>query len=137
MLHDLGKGLYVPSEILNKPGKLTQIEMSLIKTHPQVRCEVLQKIEMFSPMAQAVLQHHERLDGSGYPQGLRENEIRVEAMIIAMADVVEAMSSHRPYCPALGLEAALNEIKQKSGRLYRPEVVEACLRVFEKGFSFD
>lgn len=137
LLHDLGKGLYVPSEILNKPGKLTQIEMSLVKTHPQVGYEVLQKIEMFSPMAQAVLQHHERLDGSGYPLGIRGDEILVEAMILAVADVVEAMSSHRPYRPALGLEAALNEIKQNSGRLYRPEVVEACLRVFEKGFSFD
>lgn len=137
LLHDLGKGLYVPSEILNKPGKLTQLEMSLVKTHPQVGCEVLQKIEMFSSMAKAVLQHHERLDGSGYPQGLRENEIMLEAMIIAVADVVEAMSSHRPYRPALGLEAALNEIKQNSGRLYRSEVVETCLRVFEKGFSFE
>lgn len=137
LLHDLGKGLYVPSEILNKPGKLTQIEMSLIKTHPQVGYEVLQKIEMFSPMAQAVLQHHERLDGSGYPSGLRGDEIKAEAMILGVADVVEAMSSHRPYRPALGLEAALNEVKQNSGRLYHSEVVEACIKVFEKGFSFD
>ncbi len=135
LIHDIGK-ISVPAEILSKPSKLNKMEMDLIKTHSQVGYDILKGIDFPWPIAEIVLQHHERLDRSGYPQGLKDDEILLEARILAVADVVEAMSSHRPYRPALGIDAALDEIKKGKGRLYDPNVVDACLAVFKKGFSF-
>jgi putative nucleotidyltransferase with HDIG domain len=133
-LHDIDK-TYVPAAILNKPGPRTDLEMALVKTHPQVGYEIVKEIEFPWPVAEAVLQHHERLDGSGYPSGLSGEEIILEARVLGVADVVEAMSSHRPYRTALGVDKALEEISQTRGVLYDPGVVDACLRLFaEKGF---
>jgi len=135
MIHDIGK-INVPVEILNKPGRISEIEFNIIKAHPQTGYDVLQEIEFSWPVAQIVLQHHERLDGSGYPQGLRNGGIMLEAKILAVADVVEAMASHRPYRPALGVEVALEEIVKNRGILYDPEVADVCMRLFtEKGFA--
>jgi putative nucleotidyltransferase with HDIG domain len=131
LLHDVGK-VAVPTEILSKPGKINQYEFSIIKNHPQVGYEILRRIDFPWPVTKAVLQHHERLNGSGYPQGLAGEDIILEAKILGVADVVEAMSSHRPYRPALGLERALQEISQASGILYDSEVVDACLRLLKK-----
>ena len=137
LIHDIGK-ISVPSEILSKPGKLTEIEFSLVKTHPQSGYEILKNITLPWPIAQIVLQHHERLDGSGYPLGLKDKEILLEAKIIGVADVVEAMASHRPYRPALGIEKALEEISQKKGLLYDSKVVDTCIKLFtEKGFKLE
>ena len=136
-LHDIGK-LHIPSEILTRSGKLTDLEFDMIKTHPKVGYNIIKTIEFPWPVAPIVLQHHERMDGSGYPSGLSAKDILLEARILGAADVVEAMSAHRPYRPALGIEKALEEISQKSGSLYDPEVVEACLKLFlEKGFKFE
>ena len=135
-IHDIGK-MSVPAEILAKPTRLSNIEMSLLRTHPQTGYDILKVVDLPSPIAEIVLQHHERLDGSGYPRGLKMGEILLEAQIMAIADVVEAMSSHRPYRPALGLDAALEEIESGNGTLYLPEVVDACLRLFKiKGFKW-
>ena len=135
-LHDIGK-IAVPSDILSKPGKISGHEMQIIRTHSQVGHDILQKIDFPWPVAQIVLQHHERLNGSGYPQGLHGPDILLEARILAVADVVEAMASHRPYRPALGIEAALEEITRNKGILYDPEVVEACVNLFQEGgFAF-
>ena len=136
VLHDIGK-VSIPIEILAKPGRLSEHEMSIIKTHPQVGFEILQKIPFECPVALTVLQHHERYDGSGYPLGLSGKDILKEARIMAVADVVEAMASHRPYRPSLGIEQALNEIRMNRGILYDPEVVDACLKLFEDGFTFE
>jgi len=137
LIHDIGK-ISIPSEILTKPGKLNDLEYSLIKTHPQAGYNILKGIEFPWPVAQIVLQHHERMDGSGYPQGLCGKDVLLEARILAVADVVEAMSSHRPYRPAYGIDKALEEISKNKGILYDPEVVNACLRLFnQKGFKFD
>jgi PAS domain S-box-containing protein len=137
LIHDLGK-ITVPTEILSKPGRITEIEFGLIRYHPQICHDILKTIELPWPVAKIVLQHHERLDGSGYPQGLMGDEIIMEARILAVADVVEAMASHRPYRPALGIELAFKEITTKKGILYDPEVVDACVRLFsEKRFKFD
>jgi len=134
-LHDIGK-MHVPADILTKPGRLLDMEMDLIKMHPRVAYEILKEIEFPWPVAQAVLQHHERMDGSGYPQGLSGDDILVEARILAVADVVEAISSHRPYRPAIGLDTALEEISQKKGTLYDSRVVDACRRrLVNKAFS--
>ncbi len=135
LIHDVGK-IAVPAEILAKPGRLSEVEFSLIKQHARTGFEIIEPIDLAGPAAQIVLQHHERLDGSGYPQGLSGKDILPEASIVAVADVVEAMSSHRPYRPALGTEAALAEIRENSGRMYDPEVTEACRRVFASGFAF-
>lgn len=136
LLHDIGK-ISVPSEILSRPGRLTEIEFSFIKSHPQVGYDVLKGIEFPWPIAEIVLQHHERIDGSGYPRGLQGDEILIEAKILGVADVVEAMSSHRPYRPALGIDKALAEVLENRGVLYDTEVVNACVNVFaEKGFEF-
>ncbi len=136
MIHDLGK-ISVPAEILSKPSRLSNIEFSLIKVHPEVGYNILSAVEFPWPIATIVKQHHERIDGSGYPLGLSKNEILVEARIISVADVVEAMVSHRPYRPALGIEKAIEEISNGSGRLYDPEVTKACLSLIGKGdFSF-
>ncbi len=131
LLHDVGK-VAVPSEILSKPGKITETEFSIIKNHCQVGYEILQRIDFPWPVTKAVLQHHERLDGSGYPQGLAGEDIVLEARILGVADVVEAMSSHRPYRPAIGLDSALEEISRASGILYDIEVVDACLSLLKK-----
>jgi putative nucleotidyltransferase with HDIG domain len=131
MIHDLGK-ITVPAEILNKPGRLTEMEFNLIKTHSRLGYEILKDIAFPWPIAQIVLQHHERLDGSGYPRGLTEKEILLEARIVAVADVIEAMASHRPYRPALRIDEALEEIERHKGRLYDSEVVDACFRLFRK-----
>ena len=137
LIHDIGK-ISVPSEILSKPGKLTDIERSLVKTHAQSGYEILKNIKFPWPIAQVVLQHHERIDGSGYPLGLKGQKILLEAKIIGVADVVEAMASHRPYRPALGIEKALEEIRQKKGVLYSPEIADICIKLFtEKGFKFE
>lgn len=137
VLHDIGK-ISAPTEILSKPGRLNGMEMSLLKAHPQVGYDILEKIDFPWSLAKIVLQHHERMDGSGYPAGLSGKEILLEARILGVADVVEAMSSHRPYRPALGINKALEEISKNRGILYDTEVVNTCLKVFkEKGFKFE
>lgn len=130
-IHDMGK-IQIPAEILSKPGRLTEVEYSLIKQHPQTGYDILKNIEFPWPIAQMVLQHHERLDGSGYPLGLKGGEIMLEARILAVSDVVEAMASHRPYRPGLGLPAALGEIRKNRGKFYDEGVVDACIRLFEE-----
>ncbi len=136
-LHDLGK-IYVPAEILSKPGKLTAAEYNIIKTHPQVGYDILKSIDFPWPIAEFVLQHHERLDGSGYPNGLRGEDIHLEARILAVADVIEAMATHRPYRPAMSIETALGEITHYRGIRYDSRVVDACIKVFRtREFAFD
>jgi putative two-component system response regulator len=133
LIHDLGK-IAVPSEILSKPGKLTDIEYSLMKVHPQAAYDILKDIDFPWPLSVVVFQHHERLDGSGYPQGLKGKEnILLEARILAVADVFEAMASHRPYRPALGKETALKELIRGKGSLYDTEAVDACVKVISSG----
>jgi putative nucleotidyltransferase with HDIG domain len=137
IIHDLGK-ISVPAEILSKPTRLTENEFNLIKNHSQVGYNILKDIDFPWPIAQMVLQHHERVDGSGYPQGLSGEEILIEAKILGVADVVEAMSSHRPYRPALGIDKALEEIKKNKGIFYDPRVADVCLKLFsKKGFKFE
>ncbi|GAH90174.1 unnamed protein product [marine sediment metagenome] len=137
LVHDIGK-INIPAEILSKPSKLNEMELSLIKNHPKTGYDILKTIDFPWPVARIVLQHHERLDGSGYPQGLKGKKILLEAKIMGVADVVEAMSSHRPYRPSLGIDKALEEISQNRGIFYDPEVVDVCLKLFkEKGFKFE
>jgi HD-GYP domain-containing protein (c-di-GMP phosphodiesterase class II) len=136
-IHDVGK-IYIPAEILSKPGQLTEIEYSIIKTHPQVGYDILKSIEFPWPLAEIVYQHHERLNGTGYPNGLSGENILLEARIMCVADVVEAMSSHRPYRPARGIDKALDEILKNRGILYDSRVVDICIKLFkEKQFSFE
>ena len=136
LIHDIGK-IHIPAEILAKPGKLNEIEFSMIKTHPEIGYNILKTVEFTPPIAEIVLQHHERLNGSGYPKGLKGEEILLEARIIGVADVVEAMASHRPYRPSLGADKALEEITRFSGISYDSDVVNACLNLFkEKDFEF-
>ena len=135
LVHDIGK-LRVPAEILSNPGKLSEAEFSMIKLHPQTGFDILKEVQFQWPLAQIVHQHHERINGSGYPLGLKEDDIYLESKILAVADVVEAMASHRPYRPSLGIEAALDEISQHRGTLYDPVIVNACLHLFnEKDFQ--
>lgn len=129
MIHDIGK-IYVPSEVLTRPGKLTPLEYSLVQTHVEAGYGILQPIEFPWPLADIVHQHHERLDGSGYPRGIRGDEIMLDARILAVADVVEAMSAHRPYRPGLGIDAAIAEIESGKERLYDPAVVDGCVALF-------
>ena len=136
LIHDIGK-INIPAEILSKPGHLSEIQYSMVKIHPEVGYDILREIKFPWPVAQIVLQHHERFDGSGYPQGLSGDAIMLEARIMAVADSVEAMSSHRPYRAAPGTEKALKEIATNRGALYDPQVVDACLKIFEKGFQLD
>ncbi len=137
VLHDIGK-IAIPAEILSKPGRLSKTEFELIKNHSQVGYDILKSIKFPWPVAQIVLQHHERMDGSGYPNGLLGKEMLIEARILGVADVVEAMASHRPYRPSLGIDKALEEISINKGVLYDVEVVNACLRIFkDKKFEFN
>ncbi len=136
-IHDLGK-IRVPAEILSKPGRLNQIEYELVKAHSQTGYDIIKHIQFTLPISQMVLQHHERLDGTGYPQGLKDGQILLEAKILAVADVVEAMSSHRPYRPSLGMGAALEEIARNRGVYYDQGVVDSCLALFrDKKFEFE
>ena len=130
-LHDIGK-IAVPSEILTKPGRLNKLEMEMVKTHAQNAYDILKTIEFPFPIAKIILQHHERIDGSGYPQGLKGEEILLEARIIGVADVLEAMSSHRPYRPTLGIESAMAEITKNRGILYDADVVDVCSRIYQE-----
>jgi PAS domain S-box-containing protein len=137
VVHDLGK-ISIPTEILTNPRKLTDIELQLVRTHSQIGYDLIKDIQFPWPIAQMILQHHERLDGSGYPRGLRGEEIMLEARILMVADIVEAISSHRPYRPALGVDKALEEIAQGRGTIYDADVVDVCLRLFrEKAFKFE
>jgi len=136
-IHDIGK-ISVPAEILSKPGKISVHEFGIIKSHPEIGYEILKDIEFPWPIAQTVYQHHERIDGSGYPLGLKDDKIIIEAKITAVADVVDAMASHRPYRPSLGVSEALSEIEKQIGVLYDPASGAACLKIFrEKGFHLD
>jgi HD-GYP domain-containing protein (c-di-GMP phosphodiesterase class II) len=132
--HDIGK-IYIPAEVLMRPTRLTSAEYEMIKVHSTAGYKILKDIEFPWPIAEAVYQHHERLDGSGYPRGLKNAEIIVEARIIMVADVVEAMASHRPYRPALGLATALDEIRGNAGRQFDPDIVEACASIFADGYQ--
>ena len=135
MIHDIGN-IFVPSEILNRPGNLSESELNIVRSHPEIGHDIVKDIDFPWPVAQMILNHHERLDGSGYPAGLKGDAIPLEARIIAVVDVVEAMLSHRPYRPALGLKSALQELRDNRGSKYDERVVDACLRVFtEKGFT--
>ncbi len=137
LLHDLGK-VFIPAEILAKPGKLSQVEFSMVKAHPDADYQILKTIDFSCAIADIVHQHHERLDGSGYPLGLKGDAIHQEAKIIAVADVVEAMVSNRPHRPAPGVEAALKEIEGGKGTLYDTDAVDACIKLFREGkFSFE
>jgi putative nucleotidyltransferase with HDIG domain/PAS domain S-box-containing protein len=137
LVHDIGK-MHVPAEILSKPGKISDVEFDMIETHCRAGYDILKEVEFPWPIAEIVLQHHERLNGSGYPSGLKGDNILRESRIIAVADVIEAMCSHRPYRPALGVEVALDEIVKERGTLYDSEVVDACVILFrEKEFTFE
>lgn len=136
LIHDIGK-IYVPGEILNRPGKITKPEFDLIKLHSEIGQEIISGIDFPWDIKKMIVQHHERLDGSGYPNGLMEEEIIIEAKIIAVSDVVEAINSYRPYRPALGINVALDEIKLGRGKLYDPEIVDFCVELFEiEGFQW-
>ena len=137
LLHDIGK-IVIPASILTKPSILSDIEMSLIKTHSQVGYDFLKEIDFGYPVAKIILQHHERIDGSGYPNGLKKDDIMIESEIIIVADVVEAMMFHRPYREALGIDMALQEIEDKKGILYDPDIVDICIKLFkEDEFVFE
>ncbi len=129
LIHDIGK-INVPAEILSKPGKLTPVEFSLIKSHPETGYNILKRVDFIPTIAQVVYQHHEKMDGSGYPRMISGDEIILEARIITVADVVEAMANHRPYRPALGIEKALDEIRANRGVTYDPDAVDACIALF-------
>jgi HD-GYP domain-containing protein (c-di-GMP phosphodiesterase class II) len=134
-IHDLGK-ISVPAEILSKPSKLTDLEFGIIKTHAQSGYDILKDIEFPWPIARMVLEHHERMNGSGYPKGMVAEETLLESRILSVADVVESMASHRPYRPALGIDAALEEIENNRGTHYDISTVDACLRLFrENGYQ--
>ncbi len=136
MIHDIGK-IAVPSEILNRPGTLTPVAMSMVKTHCEIGYQIAKDIEFPWPVAEMIFQHHERQDGSGYPRGLVGDEILIEAQVIAVADVVEAITAHRPYRKAHPLSVAFDEIKTQAGIRYNPEVVAICVQLFEDNFAFE
>ena len=137
ILHDIGK-ISIPIDITSKPGKISKAEFSIIKTHPEVGYKILKNIEFPRPVAKIILQHHERLNGSGYPYNIPDKKILLEAKILGVADVVDAMSSHRPYRPALSIEETLGEIKKNKGILYDPKVVDTCIKIIrEKGLNKD
>lgn len=136
LIHDIGK-IHIPSELLVKPSALSVIEFEMIKTHAEVGYEILKDIDSPWPIAEIAYQHHERVNGKGYPRGLKGDNIILEARIVAVADVAEAMVSHRPYRPAMGVDAAIAELTEHKGDYYDTAAVDACLRVFDKGFSFE
>jgi len=136
ILHDIGK-IAIPAEILTKPYGVSEAEYSLIRAHPRLAHDILKEIHFPWPVADIVVQHHERLDGSGYPEGLTGNAIRFEARILSVADVVEALASHRPYRPASAIRDVMSYLEEQRGTLFDPRVVDACLRVFEHGFEFE
>jgi PAS domain S-box-containing protein/putative nucleotidyltransferase with HDIG domain len=137
LIHDIGK-IYVPAEILNRPAKLNETEMDLVKTHPSIGYDIVKEIDFAQPVDRIIAQHHERIDGSGYPDGINSGDIILEARILAVADVVEAMASHRPYRPALSIDDALGEIDKYRDNLYDTRVVDACLKIFRNNnFKFD
>jgi HD-GYP domain-containing protein (c-di-GMP phosphodiesterase class II) len=131
MIHDIGK-ISIPAEILSKPSKLTELEFKLIKTHAQSGYDMIKDIEFPWPIARVILEHHERMNGTGYPNGLKGEQILLESRILMVADVVEAMGSDRPYRPSKGIDLAVDEISKNRGTLYDPEVVDACIRLFNK-----
>jgi putative two-component system response regulator len=131
-IHDIGK-ISVPAEILSKPGRLSQAEMNIIREHPLTGYEILKEIEFPYPLAEIIYQHHERIDGSGYPNGLKDDQIHLDAKILAVSDVLEAMASHRPYRPAMGIGIAMEELKKNKGRFYDPDVVDVCCKAIENG----
>ena len=136
LVHDIGK-VNLPTEIISKPGKLIEVEFNLIKNYPKVGFNILKKLDFPWPVAEIVLQHQEKIDGSGYPRGLKGDEICIEAKILGVANVVEAMSSYKSYRPALSIDEALTEISKNKNILFNPEVVDTCLKLFkEKGFKF-
>jgi HD-GYP domain-containing protein (c-di-GMP phosphodiesterase class II) len=135
-VHDIGK-IVVPSEILTKPGRLSPLEFEMVKQHTLVGYDILSRASLPWPIAEVALQHHERLDGSGYPNGLHGDEIILPARILAVADVVEAMTQHRPYRPGLGIDKALAEVTEGAGTRFDADVVKCCLAVFEAGFTFE
>lgn len=137
LIHDVGK-IYIPLDILNRPGKLSGAELEIIKSHAEVGYDIVKEIKFPWPVAEMVYQHHERMDGSGYPQGLHKDDIILEARIISVADVVEAIISHRPYRPAVGFGAAIAELKENKGTLYDEDVADTCLELLQsKKFTFD
>jgi putative nucleotidyltransferase with HDIG domain len=136
LIHDIGK-IYIPSEILTKPTKLSDLELMMMKSHPTVGYEILSKVDFIPTIVDIVYQHHERIDGSGYPLGISGDKIFLESRIVAVADTVEAMASNRPYRPALGTAIALEEIKKLRGSALDAEVVDTCLKLFEEqDFNF-
>ena len=137
VIHDIGK-IHVPAEILSKPTRLTNAEFDIVKTHAQVGYDILKSIEFPWPVADVIRQHHERMNGSGYPQGLKKEDILLEAGILAVADVVEAMSSYRPYRPARSWGETFDEITKNRVTLYEPHAVDICLELFKKkNFKFE
>jgi len=137
IVHDIGK-IRVPAEVLTRPGRLSSIEFEMVKTHVEAGYEILKAIDFPWPIADVVRQHHERLNGTGYPNGLRGDELLLESRILAVADVVEAIASFRPYRPALGVDVALAEIEAGRGAVFDSNVVDACVRQFrERNFAFD
>ncbi len=136
ILHDIGK-IFIPIQLLNKPGRLLEEEFNLIKIHPKIGYNIMKSINFSLPIADIILQQNEKYNGSGYPRGIKGKEILIQARIICVANVIEAIVSHRPYRPAIGIEFALIEISKNSGKLYDPDVVNACIRVFkEDNYSF-
>ena len=136
LVHDVGK-VNLPTEIVSKPSKLVEVEFNLLKNHPRVGYEILKKVDFPWPIAEIVFQHQEKIDGSGYPRGLKGNDILIEAKILGVANVVEAMSSYKSYRPALSIDEALAEIVENKNILFDPEVVDICVKLFkEKGFKF-
>jgi len=137
VIHDLGK-IYIPAEILSKPGKLSDFEYVIIKTHPEVGHNILKTVDFPWPIARMVFQHHERMDGSGYPCGIAGEDILLEARILAVSDIIESMASHRPYRPAVGMDSACEEIFRNRGSLYDADVVDVCHSLIKSGnFQFD
>ncbi|RLC34335.1 MAG: hypothetical protein DRH33_09440, partial [Candidatus Nealsonbacteria bacterium] len=137
LVHDIGK-VNLPTEIISKPDKLIEVEFNLVKNYPRVGYDILRKVDFPWPIAEIVFQHQEKIDGSGYPRGLKGNEICIEAKILGVANVVEAMTSYKSYRPALSIDEALTEISKNKNILFDPEVVDTCLKLFkEKGFKFE
>jgi HD-GYP domain-containing protein (c-di-GMP phosphodiesterase class II) len=137
MIHDVGK-IEIPAEILTKPRSLSELEYSIVRLHPQAGYEILRNIDFPWPIADMVWQHHEKIDGSGYPRGLKGEEILLESRILTVADIVEAMSSHRPYRAGWGIDAALYEIVKGRGKLFDPQVTDICVRLIrEERFKFE